>query len=561
MKLNTKSILAGVATLAFLAQPRAQTAADNSATAAPPVAEAKADAAKTDAPKADTTPAPEPVVKAVTIIDPKRPIRMNFREAPLDQVLNYMSEAGGFIINLVPGTSISGKTVTAWSNAPMSKEEAVQLLTKVLTQNDLATIASGRTLTIVKKTDAKKYADTKVDVGQEPDKIDRTDEVVTQIIPVHHANATELVQNLQALLPEYAQDALTANQGGNSLILTATKTDIHRIVEIVKALDTAIASVSSIKVFPLKYADATALVTAVTTLFTPPQQQGGGQGGGAQRGGPFLQQMFGGGFPGGGGGFPGGGFPGGGGGFPGGGGRGGGGRGGATGNNSQTAARVVAVADERSNSLIVAAPEEAMPTIIELVDKVDVPVDDITELRVFPLKNSNPQELADTLASLFPDDTTQGSQQQFRFGGGGFGGFGGFGGRGGGGRGQAQPSDRSKKKGRVIAVPELRTGALIVSAASELMPQIAQIIRDIDGSNRHQNKVYVINIENGDPEEIGQVLRDTFDRNNVSRVNNNQQSALQSRQQQGIQQMGQQSQFGTTFGGGGGALGGAGLGR
>jgi type II secretory pathway component GspD/PulD (secretin) len=551
MKLNTKSILAGVATLAFLAQPHAQTAADNSA--ATPKAEAKADA---------PTPAPaEPAVKAVIVTDPNKPIRMNFREAPLEQVLNYMSEAGGFIINIEPGTSISGKTINAWSNQPLTKDEAVQLLKKVLNQNDLTTFTSGRTLTIVDRTKGKKR-DIPTKVVKADEEIPKTDELVTEIIPVHHANAQELMQNLQALLPDYAQDALTANQSGNSLILTATQTDVRRIVDIVNALDTAISSVSSIKVFLLKYADATALVNAVTTLFTPPQQQTQQN----QRGGQFLNQMFGGGFPGGGGGFPGGG-----GGFPGGGGanfgggRGGGGRGGAAGNTSQTAARVVAVADERSNSLIVAAPEEAIPTITELVEKVDVPVDDITELRVFPLKNSNPQELADMLASLFPDDTTQGSQQQFRFGGGGFGGFGGRGGGGFGGRGgrggQAQSSDRSKKKGRVIAVPELRTQSLIVSAASELMPNIEQMIQKIDGSNARKQKVFVVNIENGDPEEIGQVLRDTFDRNGTSRANNQNQSALASRQQQNIQQMGQQSQIGQGFGGGGGGGGGATFGR
>jgi type II secretory pathway component GspD/PulD (secretin) len=545
MKLNSKCILAGVATLVFLAPTRAQNA--DATAAAAPKTEAKA-----DAPKAEAAPAEEPVVKAVTVVDSKRPIRMNFREAPLDRVLDYMSEAGGFIINIVPGTTISGKTVTAWSNSPMSKEEAVQLLGKVLNQNSLTAIVSGRTLTIVDRDKGKKM-DIPVKIVKGDEEIPKTEQMVTQIIPVHHANATELVQNLQMLLPEYAQDALTANQSGNSLILTATQTDIHRIVEIVTALDTAISSVSSIKVFPLKYADATALVNAVKELFTPPQQQNTQQGG---RGGQFLNQMFGGGFPGGGGGFPGGG-----GGFPGGGrgNFGGGGRGGAAGNNSQTAARVIAVADERSNSLIVAAPEEAIPTITELVEKVDVPVDDVTELRVFPLKNSDPQEIADMLASLFPDDTTQGSQQQFRFGGGGFGGFRGFGG----GRGgqQSQTSERSKKKSKVIAVPELRTGALIVSAASEMMPQIASIIRDIDASKAHQKKVFVINIENGDPEEIGQVLRDTFDRNGNSRANTTQDSALQSRQRNAIQQQGQQSTFGQGFGGGGGGAGGGGFGR
>ncbi|HXU76570.1 MAG TPA: hypothetical protein VN794_08375, partial [Methylomirabilota bacterium] len=46
-------------------------------------------------------------------------LRMNFRGASLEMVLNYMSEAAGFIINVKPGTSIRGK-VDAWSNDPVT---------------------------------------------------------------------------------------------------------------------------------------------------------------------------------------------------------------------------------------------------------------------------------------------------------------------------------------------------------------------------------------------------------------------------------------------------------
>src|SRR6267142_2305957 len=35
-------------------------------------------------------------------------LRMNFRDASLEQVLNYLSEAAGFIINVKPGASIRG---------------------------------------------------------------------------------------------------------------------------------------------------------------------------------------------------------------------------------------------------------------------------------------------------------------------------------------------------------------------------------------------------------------------------------------------------------------------
>lgn len=223
------------------------------------------------------------------------------------------------------------------------------------------------------------------------------------------------------------------------------------------------------KVFSLRFADAKQLATVIKDLFpaTDTNTRTGGGGGGGRFGG------FGG--------FGGGGFPG-----AGGGPGGGGGTGGASGSSAGRpgASRVIASADEFSNSLIVSAPDDVMPTIEEMVSKVDAPVQDITEVRVFKLKNSDPSEMADLLANLFPDDsrsTDSNNRQQFRFGGGGFGGFGGGGNR----NAAATESDRSKKKGRVLAVPDSRTSSIVVSAAHDLMVQIAPMM---GGFNRRSAK-------------------------------------------------------------------------
>src|SRR5260221_14720471 len=49
-------------------------------------------------------------------------LRMNFRGVPLDTVLNYLSDAAGFVIVLE--TKVEGK-VDAWSHEPLNKTEAV----------------------------------------------------------------------------------------------------------------------------------------------------------------------------------------------------------------------------------------------------------------------------------------------------------------------------------------------------------------------------------------------------------------------------------------------------
>ena len=166
------------------------------------------------------------------------------------------------------------------------------------------------------------------------------------------------------------------------------------MLKIITALDTSIASVSSIRVIPLKFADAKDTATLITSLFT---SQGGNQGDNTGGRGNLFN-MFAGGNPFGGGGFGGGGR---------GGGNGGGGRGGrGGGGGGAAAAKVVAVGDDRSNSLVISAPADLIATIETMVKEIDQEVSDVTELRVFRLKNADPSETADQLATLFPDPTS-----------------------------------------------------------------------------------------------------------------------------------------------------------
>src|SRR6266404_5517209 len=371
-----------------------------------------ADAQAAAAP-AQEPPAPQEPAPAVAGADDGKGLRLNFRAVPLDLVLNYLSDAAGFIINIKPGTDVKGKTVDVWSNQPLNKDEAVDLLNTALNQNGFAAVRKGRTLTIMGREEAKKDIIPVISSipTNGPAGMANTDEIVTQIIPIRYANATQMTKDLQPLLPSYA--SLTANESANALVLTDTQADVRRMAEIVHALDTSISSIATVRVFPLKFADAKTLASAVKDLFQVPAQPNNNNSAGNR----FLARFGGGG----------GGFGGGGGGFggPGGGGGGGGGDQGGTGNSeARTAAsRGVAVADEGSNSLVVSAPEEFIGTIEHLVAELDVSAADITELRVFHLRNADPVELVDMFSQLFPDETKTSStanqnQPGFRFGGG-----------------------------------------------------------------------------------------------------------------------------------------------
>jgi hypothetical protein len=317
---------------------------------------------------------------------------LNFRGAPIDEVLNYLSDAAGFIIEL--DTRVSG-TVDVFSAQPVSKDEAVQLLNSVLNKNGYAAVRSGRTLRIMSHEDAM-HSDIRVVVSNEPDTIPKTDEIVTQIIPIRYVQARQLITDLSPLTSSHA--TIIANDAGNSIIVTDTQANIRHLVEIVKAIDSSAEDVTEVKVFHLQYHDPVEVATLLTSVFA---DQSGAQGGNNQStpirfggfgGGGGLRQFFGGG-GGGGGGFPGaGGF---------GGGRGGGG-GGQGGGNSQAdrirqRAHVVAVPDQRTQSVLVTAPKDLMTEIDQLIAQVDQESPKVAHVSVIHLENADPQQVQKVL--------------------------------------------------------------------------------------------------------------------------------------------------------------------
>lgn len=217
-------------------------------------------------------------------------LRLNFRNAPLDMVLDYLSEAAGFTIVLE--TQVKG-TIDVWSNHPVPVQEALDILDSALARNGYTAIRDGRKLTIVSK-EAATTRNIPIVQSSDWDTIPQSDVVATYIIPVRYINATQLITTLQPLTPDKMQ--ITANADSNSLLITDSQAAIRRIAHITSLLDSSVSSVSEVKVIPLKHADAKEMAETVTSLYANQNRNSRGnnnnQGG---RGGNFQ-------FPGGGGG-------------------------------------------------------------------------------------------------------------------------------------------------------------------------------------------------------------------------------------------------------------------
>jgi general secretion pathway protein D len=327
---------------------------------------------------------------------------LNFKDASLRSVLEYLSEAAGLIV--VQEATVEGR-VTVMSRQPVSVDEAVSLLNTVLKDKGYAAVRIARTLRIVALDQAKKSA-LPVRSGSDPEKIELSDQLVTQVIPIRSADAVLLKRDLATLIPSYAD--LSSNAATNTLILTDTQTNVRRFVEIVKALDTQTATVSEVRVYQLKYANAANAARLINELFRADQQ---GQPGGSSPFGSVRQFLFGGG-----GGPPGGGGP-----FGGGfGGRGPRGESGefgrrddhgesgrrdgespATIGGRQQQQKVTASSDDRTNTLVVSGPPELLKVIDDIVKQLDSNPTEEQAVFIYSLKNAKAVNIEGVLNNLF----------------------------------------------------------------------------------------------------------------------------------------------------------------
>lgn len=422
-------------------------------------------AASAETPAPAVTPAPSVTSGPVEKPSAKGGILLNFQNASLADVLNYLSEAAGFVI--VQEAPVAG-TVNIVSKQPLTADDAVDLVNSVLIEKGYTALRNGRILKIVARNGAQKQ-DLPVMTGSDPAQIPRKDGMVTQILPVRYVEAAKLVENLRPLLSPDA--TLSANEASNAILLADTQTNVHRMAQIIRALDSSVSSISTIHVFTLQFADSKSLANVITQLFATDQKSSGNNNN--NQGGRGMPPWM----------------------------RGGGANAAATPTSAaqQASMRVVAVSDDQSNSVIVNAPEAAMETITDVVNRIDTNIADITETRIFRLQHADSTELANLLNSLYSDAGTspsnggntanrrpQQAQQTAA---------------------SANASARALLQARVVAVADPRTNSLVVTASHDTITQIAVTVGRLDSGESKKQQVYIHPLENADPDNVATILR------------------------------------------------------
>ncbi|HET6251794.1 MAG TPA: secretin N-terminal domain-containing protein [Tepidisphaeraceae bacterium] len=421
-----------------------------------------------DPPAAATRPAEAAAIRLPPATRPAQPadkkISLNFKDAPLDVVLDHLADAAGLII--VKEGQVDGR-VTVQSVEPVTPEEAVTLLNTVLKANGFAAAQEGRVVRIAARDKMRKGA-MPVHVGADPKEIAATDELITQVIPLKNVEALRLRQDLAPLIGPDAD--ITANESSNSIVITDSSASIRRLVEVIGAMDVDQTSSTELRVIQLKYADAEATAKLIMSVLRPSDGAGGGQMNPQMRMMMQQQQQQGG---------------------PPAGGAGAEGRipGGAI-DQALRSGHVHADADPRTNTLIVTAPAAAMKVIEEdIIKRLDSNPVPASQLKAFKLNYADAEATSKLLGNLYKPNADRGGYPFFNpFG--------------------MMPEQSAHAKIEITF--DARTNAVIVSAPAEVLASIGDLIKDLDSSPGTGSELRTFTLKNADAYDAAKMITSIF---------------------------------------------------
>ena len=251
--------------------------------------------------------------------------------------------------NFIMDDKVNGK-VTVISPRKMSLDEAYQVFLSVLDVNGFATVNMGSVIKVVLAADAaSKSIGTSMDLPRR-----REDVLITQIIPLKHADANDMKTLFQPLLSK-GSSQLMAYPQSNMLIITDTKSNIRKMMEILKFIDVTGFS-EDFRIFPLTHASAADLGAKLQDILSDDKGAARNQG----------ARTF-------------------------------GSRGGVLSERSR--ARIIPY--ERTNSLIVLASAIDMAGIQSLVQKLDIPTPSGKEdIHVYYLQYARAEDLVKVLTDM-----------------------------------------------------------------------------------------------------------------------------------------------------------------
>ncbi|MFH1459666.1 MAG: secretin N-terminal domain-containing protein [Candidatus Omnitrophota bacterium] len=187
-------------------------------------------------------------------------ISLSFQNTDINQAIKVIGDITGTII--IPHDQLQG-TITIVSMEKVKPETIVSVLESALMIRGFTLVKSGNALKVLPVSEIKQ-TNVDVQVGAGPDFIQEKDVVITQVMPLAHASAIKLKNELQDLIGKYGN--ILADERTNTIIITDASSNIKRLATIISQIDRALPSPIQVKTFVINYGDSKKIAEILNSL-------------------------------------------------------------------------------------------------------------------------------------------------------------------------------------------------------------------------------------------------------------------------------------------------------
>ena len=321
------------------------------------------------------TPIPDPIVH-LKKLNKGAMINLDYTDVSLQDIVKYISDITN--TNFIVPDRLKNKKVTIISPRKVTPYEALNAFFTVLNIHNYSVVRTGKYYKIVPIRDAKKPNH----IYFQNDRVPNVDYLVTKIYTFKYADVREIERLINKLKSTNGNVAYYEPAG--MLIYTDMGRTVNNIFKIVKQLDVPASLTDQIWMIPIYYADVRELAKLIEDIFdvrnnrnkkknriTRTTSKVKGSKSSLSRKDLKL-------------------------------------------NDKVNVSIEKIISDERTGQLIVKSDENSKNKLIELIRKLDVPMEDDSTIHVYELQNAKAKDMSQTIASLVSGSKSRSKSRKSR---------------------------------------------------------------------------------------------------------------------------------------------------
>lgn len=193
-------------------------------------------------------------------------ILLNFRDSPLDQVLEFVADLMGRTLIKSPGLNA---TITLKSQTRLTVKEAMQAIETVLQMNNVSLVPMGdKFLKVVQTANARQEGmPILLELPEKP--FAEADQLVSQVVVLKNTEIAEITPIIQSLLHGYGK--IQPLERNNSLLITDTAANLKRVMEILDYVDQPVDAKVETRIYEIRFAKASEIASRLNELIADSQ--------------------------------------------------------------------------------------------------------------------------------------------------------------------------------------------------------------------------------------------------------------------------------------------------